>query len=129
MKMFGTARLGSDMEIRFMPDKTPVGQVSLAFKLGIKDKQTGEYKTQWVSASLFGKRAETLAPMLKKGALHGFFLRDIHIEEYEKNGEKKVIMKAIIEDVELCGKQSAEPAKSEPKSSGSFLDMDDDIVF
>ena len=106
MKAFGTARLGSDMELRFMQDGTPVGTVSLAVRLGIKDKQSGEYKTQWIGASMFGKRAESLAPMLTKGSLHAFHLRDIHIEEYTtKEGVARTALKATIEDVELCGKR------------------------
>ena len=56
MKAFTVARLGSDMEIRFLPSGEVVGQVSLAVRLSRKDK-SGEYMTQWISASMFGKRA------------------------------------------------------------------------
>lgn len=140
MKAFGTMRLGSDMEIRYMPDGSPVGQVSLAVRLGIKDKSTGEYKTQWISASMFGKRAETLAPMLTKGSLHAFHLRDIHIDEFTgKDGETRHSLKAIIDDVELCGKPDgghaekpkgdARPEKPPVQRSGSFDDFDDSIPF
>jgi single-strand DNA-binding protein len=115
MKTFGTARLGSNMEIRSLQDGTPVGSVSLAFKLGIKDK-AGEYKTQWVSAAMFGKRAESIAPYLKKGNLHAFHLRDMHLDEFVgKDGEKRVSIKATIDDVELCGKPTGE--KNEPRSA------------
>lgn len=115
MKAFGTARLGSDMELRFMQDGTAVGQVSLAFRLGIKDKSSGDYKTQWISASLFGKRAEALAPMLTKGSLHAFHLRDVHLGEYtDKEGNKRVSMKATIDDVELCGKSESQPKEQQP---------------
>lgn len=140
MKAFTTARLGNDMEVRFMQDGTPVGSVSLAVRLGIKDKESGEYKTQWISASLFGKRAESLAPYLTKGSLHAFHLRDLHIDEFVgKDGEKRVSMKAMIDDVELCGKReennepAARPAQSSkpeaPTSKSSFDNFDDDIPF
>lgn len=141
MKAFGTARLGGDMELRYMPDGSPVGQVSLAVRLGIKDKSTGEYKTQWISASMFGKRAETLAQMLTKGSLHAFHLRDIHIDEFTgKDGEVRHSLKAIIDDVELCGKpdgghaekpaQDRQPKQSEPQTKpASFDNFDDDIPF
>jgi single-strand DNA-binding protein len=103
--------------------------------LGIKDKQSGDYKTQWISASLFGKRAESLAPMLTKGSLHAFHLRDIHLDEFTgKGGNVRVSLKAIIEDVELFGKSQGEaaPAKapaSKPAKDGGFGDMADDIPF
>lgn len=130
MKAFTTARLGSDMEVRFMPNGDPIGTVSLAVRLGIKDKQSGEYKTQWISASLFGKRAESLAPYLKKGSLHAFHLRDLHIDEYTtKEGEKRVSMKASIDDVDLCGNkdESASPqAKPDEKSKRTAAETFDD---
>ena len=141
MKCFGTARLGSSMEIRYMANGDPVGQVSLAFRLSKKDK-AGDYMTQWISASMFGKRAETLAPMLTKGSLHAFFLRDLHIDEFTgKDGATRTSMKATIEDVELCGKQdNQKPAqhtasraamKSQAPAGGvsnGFDDMDDDSI-
>lgn len=137
MKSFGTARLGSDMELRYLPNGDAVGQVSLAVRLGIKDKQSGSYKTQWISASLFGKRAETLAPMLTKGSLHAFHLRDIHIDEFTgRDGVVRTSLKATIEDVELCGKSEqpesrpSAPQKSAPESPrGSFDNFDSDIPF
>lgn len=127
MKAFTTARLGSDMEIRHMADGTPVGQVSLAVRLGIKDKQ-GEYRTQWINASLFGKRAESLVPYLKKGSLHAFYLRDLHLDEFTgKDGNTRTSMKATIEDVELCGKTDDQKAK--PKQPESDTPFDDLIPF
>lgn len=131
MKSFGTARLGSNMELRYLQDGTPVGQVSLAFRLGVKDKATGEYKTQWVSASLFGKRAETLAPMLTKGSLHAFVLSDLHNDDYTaKDGSVKTSLKARIDDVELCGgkSESSEQQKPKPAAKSTFVaEMENDI--
>jgi len=137
MKAFGTARLGSDMEVRFMQDGTAVGQVSLAFRLGIKDKQSGDYKTQWISASLFGKRAESLAQYLTKGSLHAFHLRDLHLDEFtDKEGNKRTSMKATIDDVELCGKREegdaparSAPEKQAPAQGSDFSNFDDNIPF
>lgn len=134
-KMFGTARLGSDMEVRFMPNGDPVGQVSLAFKLSKKDKQ-GQYMTQWISASLFGTRAEKIAPYLVKGSMHAFHLRDVYIEEYTKDGATKAVLKATIDDVELCGNKDAgqsapqrQPEPQQGKPSSNFDDMADDVPF
>lgn len=136
MKAFTTARLGNDMEVRFLQDGTPVGQLSLAVRLGIKDKSSGEYRTQWVSASMFGKRVESLAPYLKKGSLHAFHLRDIHLDEYEKDGVKRASMKATIDDVELCGKSENVPVDNQPKpaqkanvAKATFDPFDDDVAF
>lgn len=134
LRAFGTARLGNNMELRYLPDGTPVGSVSLAFRTSIKDKATGEYKTQWVTASLFGKRAETLAPMLTKGSLHAFHLSDIVLDEYTKDGQTRTTMKARIDDVELCSKQEGAqlgagrdtPAASRPAPAKIGFDAFDD---
>ena len=132
MKAFTVARLGSDMAIRFLPNGDAVGQVSLAVKLSKKDK-SGEYMTQWISASMFGKRAESLAPYLKKGSLHAFYLRDLHINEFVgKDGDKRVSLKATIDDVELCGgKKDADTAdhtQQAKQSATNFDDMDSDLI-
>ena len=136
MKAFGMATLGGDMEIRFLPDGTPVGQVSLAFKLGKKGAD-GKYLTQWVSAAMFGKRAESLAPYMLKGSRHGFHLSDLHIDEFTgKDGEKRSSLKAKIDDVEFGGKseganqdRSQQQAKPAAQPAGGFDEMDENIPF
>lgn len=141
MKAFTTARCGSDMEVRFLQNGDPIGTVSLAVRLGKKDKATGEYMTQWVKATLWGKRAESLAPRIKKGSLHAFHLRDLRIEEYTtKDGLNKSAMVAEIDDVELCGnsqsersepEQQASRAEPSPRGGGAsgLADMESDIPF
>lgn len=137
MKISGMARCGTDMELKFLPNGDPVGEVSLAFKLGKKDKATGEYQTTWIKAAMFGKRAESMAPYMVKGSLHCFYMKDLHLDEFiGKDGDKRVSLKAIIEDIEFGGgkpegAQSAPsrqaPAASKPGSS--FADFEDDIPF
>lgn len=121
MKAFTTARCGSDMEVRFTQNGDPIGTVSLAVRLGKKDKQSGEYLTQWVRASLWGKRAESLAPYIKKGSLHAFHLRDLRIEEFTgKDGSVKTSMVAEIDDVELC---SFEPTEDQQRNRQAARDI------
>ena len=144
MRAFGVATLGGDMEIRFLPDGTPVGQVSLAFKLGKKGAD-GKYLTQWVSGSMFGKRAESVAAYMTKGSRHAFHLSDLHLDEYTaKDGTQRSSLKARIDDVEFGGGKSEggkdsgaqnnnqAPQRQQPAASGGgsgFDDMDDDIPF
>ena len=133
MKAYGIATLGGDMDVRFLPDGTPVGQLSLAFKLGKKDKE-GKYLTQWVSASMFGKRVESLAPYMLKGTRHAFHLSDMHIDEFTgKDGDKRSSLKARIDDIEFGGGKQSEggnqPARQAPgPASSGFDDMDDDSI-
>ena len=81
---------------------------------------------------MFGKRAESLSPYLKKGNLHAFYLRDLFVEEYTgKDGSNRVALKATIDDVELCGNKDGGVSdnKTPPKQTATnFDDMDDNQI-
>ncbi len=155
-QMIGLARLGRDAELRDTKAGTVAG-LSLAFTYGRKDDE-GQRPTQWVDASLWGDRADALAPYLVKGQLLYVCLDDAHIETYEgKNGPGAKIV-ARVATVEFAGpppedkgsregqrsqsssrrpepeRQSSRqaprqaPARSQKPSTG-FDDMDDDIPF
>ena len=126
--------LGRDCEVRFMPDQTPVGSFSFALSSGFGKNA----KTTWLDCSLFGKRAETLAPMLLKGtqiAISGEF----SVREYnDKDGNLKSVPSLRVNEVTLLGKKSdaaAQPlevaqVKDLPKSNVPDFDaFEDDIPF
>lgn len=138
MKVFGLARIGRDAEIRHTAQGEPVAGLSLAFTYRAK----GEKCTQWVDGSLWGKRAEALAPYLLKGGLISVTLEDVHIETFRKgDGSDGTKLVGRVSDVELAGggerptpeqKPAAQPARQAPAkaSQGSgFDDLDSDIPF
>lgn len=87
MIITGICRIGRDCELRCTPDGDAVTNLSLAFNYGKKDQQTGNKPTMWIEGSLWGKRAEALAPWLLKGTQVSIVAEDPHIETYEgKNG-------------------------------------------
>lgn len=63
--MVVTGRLGKDAESRETQGGMQVCQFSVADDIGYGEKKS----TQWVKATLFGKRAATLAPHLTKGSI------------------------------------------------------------
>ena len=125
--------LGRDCEVRFMADATPVGSFSFALSSGYGKNA----KTTWLDCSIFGKRAETLAPMLSKGtqiAITGEF----SIREYnDKDGNLKSVPSLRVNDVTLLGKKGDAPAPLEvaqvkdlPKSNvPDFDEFEDDVPF
>lgn len=145
MKTIGLARLGRDAEVRYTPGGDAVANLSLAVNYGQKDAD-GNRPTQWIDASLWGKRAELLAQYLVKGSLHCFTLDDIHIETYQGangQGHKLVARVADIElgprvgDAPAGGQQRERPAsnaggqqrtQNKPAGGGSAPE-DDDIPF
>lgn len=141
----GLARIGRDVELRFMPNGDAVANISLAFTYGRKDNE-GKRPTQWVEASIWGKRAEALAPYLLKGGQVSATLEDVCIETFQgKSGEgHKLVGRVLAIDLVSTGQatqqQAPRPAPAQnnapqqrpvaPKPAGSgFDDMDDDIPF
>jgi single-strand DNA-binding protein len=138
MKANGLARIGRDAEIRYTPGGAAVANVSLAFTYG-KKGEDGKRPTQWVDASLWGQRAESLAPYIKKGGQIVAYLEDVSIQTFTKgDGTQATKMVARLVDLEFVagGEQASSQPKPQPKpqaaqqSHGSgFDDMDDDIPF
>lgn len=142
-KMIGMMRLGRDAELRYTPNNEPVTNLSLAYAHG-KAGQDGKRPTQWIDATLWGKRAEALTQYLTKGGLHCFTLDELNNQTFQKqDGSTGTKLVARVLDVELGPRQDAAPAarpapppqRQAPApaprgSTGSgFDDMDDDIPF
>lgn len=107
MKANGLARIGKDSEVRYTPDGTAVTNVSLVFIYGKKD-DNGKRKTQWVDASLWGQRVESLVPYLTKGKQIVVYLEDVHIQNYTKvDGTQSIKMAARIIDLEFVASYSS----------------------
>lgn len=142
-KMFVLGRLGRDAEKRTTQSGDVVVSLAIAYNYGRKGND-GKRPSQWVDASFWGKRAESVAPYLTKGAQVAVTLDEVHIETYEgRNGQGHKLVGRVL-DVELAGNrdnqsggQAPSPAPSPaprqapapaPASSG-FDGMDDDIPF
>ena len=138
MKAHGICRVGRDAEVRFTPGGAAVANVSLAFTYG-KKGDDGKRPTQWVDASLWGQRAESLAPYIKKGGQIVAYLEDVSIQTYVKgDGTQATKMVARLVDLEFVsgGEQASSQPKPQPRpqaapqSQGSgFDDFDSDIPF
>lgn len=148
--MNGLFTLGRDADVRQTNGGDDVATLALAYNYG--RKQDGQQPTQWIRATLWGKRASSLAPYLVKGKQIFATLDDVHIREYESNGKTGVSLEAKIVDLEFARGQKQEgadqgyggnssqrqPARapapqrqaSSPSASRSgFDDMDSDIPF
>jgi single-strand DNA-binding protein len=138
MKANGLARIGRDAEIRYTPGGAAVANVSLAFTYG-KKGDDGKRPTQWVDASLWGQRVESLAPYLTKGKQIVAYLEDVHIQTYIKgDGTQASKMAARIADLEfVAGGEQAEsqprqqhkPQAAPAQQQGSGFEDFDDIDF
>lgn len=123
-----TAYIGSDAEVRFTKDGTPVANFSFPLSSGYGDKK----KTSWLRCSIIGKRAETLAPMLLKGTLVAI-TAEISLNEYpSKDGTIKSNLEALVSNVTLLGKRDESRVLSkhpQKEVADAFDDIESDIPF
>ena len=129
-----TGNLGQDAEQRNLPDGTAVLTMSVPCKSGFGDRAV----TTWLRCTLFGKRGESVAPYLKKGALVGISGEFSAREYTDKDGNKRQSLEVRVNDVTLLGGRNeaastprpAPKAAPAPANSSGFEDMDDsDIPF
>ena len=129
-----TGHIGEDCNTRFTQSGDSVVSFSVGVKSGFGDKAT----TTWAKCAMFGKRGESVAPYLKKGALVGISGEVNNREYQDKEGQKRYSLDVRVNDLTLLGgKSSGDSAPSEkPQQRNaqgaqkpSFEDMDSDIPF
>lgn len=124
-----TAHTGKDLDLRYLPDGTAVGQFSAALSSGYGDKRV----TTWLNCSIFGKRAETIAPMLKKGASVAITGEFTARQYTSKEGVEKQSLDVRVSDITLLDKRHASDGPEQKQSAGiapkSFDDALDDLPF
>jgi single-strand DNA-binding protein len=125
----GIVRLSKDAELKFLPDGTAVAQLNMALQSGYGEKAV----TSWLTGNMFGKRAETLSPMLKKGNQVGI-VGELTIRKYTaKDGTDKYSPEVRLTDITLLGKanvsDSKDNASASVKTSSAMDDLESDIPF
>lgn len=96
-----SGNLGADAELRYTKSGNPVVSFSLAVneRTPNGDGEWGDY-TNWADCCMFGKRAESLAPWLQKGAKISL-LGHIRTHSYERDGQRIKRWEVRVDDVEL----------------------------
>lgn len=137
----GIFRIGRDAELRYTPNNDAVIGLALAFNYGKKSDNT----TQWIDASIWGKRAESLAPYLLKGQQIYAVIDDPHIQTFQRRegGGEGFKLVGRISAIEFAGSrpESAQQPQAAPqpppqrpttppsRPAASLADMDDDVPF
>ena len=123
------ATTGRDVILRNLQDGTAVINLALAYNIGYGQNK----KTQWIETSIFGKKAESLAPHLPKGTRVMITLNEIHIDEYVKQdgtSTPKLVGRFI--DLALIGggeKQESKPKQQSKTEPDLNFDDSDSIPF
>ncbi len=112
-KVMLLGNLGADPELRV----TAGGQAVLKLRLATTDSYVDssnarQERTEWHQVTLWGKRGESLAKLLKKGE-RIFVEGRIQTSTYDKDGEKRYRTEVVATNIILNGR--AEERPSEPK--------------
>lgn len=131
-------RLGQDAEVKTSASGTAYVTVSVATQTLQKNAQGGwEHPTVWHNVVVFGKKAQSVGPYLKKGtvvAVQG----QISYRDVEKDGVKRRFTDIVADDMQLITSsrdeaqtnaslvKTAEPRRTQPSAApqGSFEDAD-----
>ena len=124
-------RIGRDGELRYSPG----GDAILSFPVAVDSGYGDKKKTTWPRCTIFGKRAEALAPYIVKGAQVGIS-GEVTLREYDKDGSTRQSLDVRVSEVTLVGgkgeaqKPAERPvAKPEPAGKPATPAWDDDIPF
>lgn len=122
-KFLFTGRLGRDSELKNVNGKTLLS-FNVAVDSGFGDKKT----TNWVQCNLWGKRAESLNPYLKKG-IKIFGMGELTHREFEHKGEKRSSVDVLIDNVELMGEKGLTESSKEFVNAYENEELKSDIPF
>lgn len=124
-----SGNLGADAELR----QTPSGTAVCSFSLAVAErypKGGGEWgeRTMWMDCAVIGRRAEALAPMLRKGAKVAV-LGKAHASTWESGGRTLKRWEVRVDELELMGAPRGQRAADEPMPQINEGVYGDDIPF
>jgi single-strand DNA-binding protein len=127
LKALLIGNLGSDAELKYSANGQPFLRCNVASNYRVRG-QSGEWSdaTEWVRVTLFGKRAESLAEMLKKGTR---VYADGRLEARpwtDNNGNVRSGLDLMANDIELCSPRSVEDGHGRPLGAAIPSTRDDD---
>lgn len=121
-KIFITGNLGANAELRASKD----GENFCTFSVGVAVGTKQSPRTDWVSCSINGKRADSLAKYLTKGTkvlVCGYPTVDAYLS---KDGKPMGNLKVYVDDIELMG--SKETGESKDTQVHEPMELESDNI-
>ncbi|KYF51018.1 single-stranded DNA-binding protein, partial [Sorangium cellulosum] len=105
-KVILMGNLGSDPELRYTGNGTPVLQLRMATNESFVDKNKEQKeRTEWHNIVFWGPRAEALAKVLTKG--DGVLIEGgLRTSSYEKDGIRRYRTEVIARELRFTGRRS-----------------------
>ena len=126
-KVILIGRLGADVELKYMHNKSAQAKLNLATSERWKDKDGKNHeKTEWHKIVAWRQLAEFAGQWLKKGQMvcvEG----SLSTRTWEQDGEKKYMTEVVADNITILGgKENATPESNE---SNKQEDDDDELPF
>ena len=126
--------VGSDPDIRTMPNGNQVVNLSIATSDEWKDKNTGDKKekTEWHRCVFFNKIADIAAKYVNKGSKI-YVEGRLQTRSYEQDGVKKYSTEIVVNDMQMLDSKNTNSNNEVKEASNNdiakFDSFDDDIPF
>ena len=126
--------VGSDPDIRTMPNGNQVVNLSIATSDEWKDKNTGDKKekTEWHRCVFFNKIADIAAQYVNKGSKL-YIEGRLQTRSYEQDGVKKYSTEIVVNDMQMLDSKNTNSNNEVKEASNNdiakFDSFDDDIPF
>ena len=117
-----TGNLGRDWEQA--NSNTVIAKNSLADRRDFKNKQTGDYDTDWIPLTAFSKTAETLMQYTSKGSKI-LIVGKLQTNNYtDKNGNKRTSYDVIVDRFEFLDSKGDNQQQSQQQNNSPFANTD-----
>lgn len=124
-KVILIGNVGSDLDLRYLPNGNPVSNFTLATTDSWKDKQTGQQqdRTEWHRCVVFGKLAEIASQYAGKGT-QLYIEGRLQTREWEKDGIKRYTTEIVVDQNGtlqlLGGRRTGGSEGGEPGAEGNL---------
>ncbi|MBD3306561.1 single-stranded DNA-binding protein [candidate division KSB3 bacterium] len=118
--------LTRDVELKHTNTGTAIGSLSLAVNEKFKKGDEWQERASFIDCTLFGRRAEGLAPYLVKGTKIGITGKLRQDRWQNQEGQNRSKINVLVDDVDLLSENGKGKLKREDTDSSSF---EDDIPF
>lgn len=120
-----TGNAVKDTELKITPGGTAVASGAIAVRRDFKNKQTGEYESDFINYTAFGKTGELMADYIKKGVKFGINGR-LQIRTYDQDGQRKYFTEVVVNGFDFPDKKKEDAPQG---NADKFTPTDGDLPF
>lgn len=127
-----TGNAVKDVEITYTQAGKAIGKGTIAVRRDFKNQQ-GEYQSDFINFTAFGKTAEIMANHIRKGDKFGINGR-LQIDTYDKDGQRQYFTNVVVNGFDFPDKkkeqgQAPQQQQNPPQDSGPIEVDDRDLPF